>query len=254
MSINKKCNFSFQHYGKILRLAKKQGYRFCFFSELPDKRIKRFYMRHDVDLSLEKALRLAQIERQNKVVSTFFVRLNAPFFNIFDSTHYKLIKEILKLGHQIGIHLDVNSQKLTKKSIEEEITRQFRVFEDYFNFSVEKIVSFHRPTRFVLNKNFKSDIFINVYNSQFFSKIKYLSDSRGKWKEGCVCKLLESSHSPLNLQVLTHPIWWGRKHRDSNKSLAGYLKEKVEYLDESLTQDSLVYQKGSLYKVIKKNR
>lgn len=254
MSINKKkCNFSFQHYNEILKLAKKQGYKFCFFSEVPDEKIKRFYMRHDVDLSLEKAFRLAQIEHQNKTVSTFFIRLDAPFFNIFDSTYSKIIKEITKLGHQIGLHFDENfisSQKITKKNIEKEVLRQIQVLKNYFN--IKNIVSFHCPSHFVRNKRFNPNNFISVYDPRFFSKIKYLSESRGKWREGCVCKLLKSLSPPVNLQVLIHPGWWGEDENDPNKRLSKYLEKKVEYLDKSLVRDTQVYKRGSFYKIIKK--
>src|SRR6185369_634909 len=120
-------DFSFKHYQEILRLAKKQGYRFCFFSEKPDKKSKKIYLRHDIDFSMEGALRLAKIEHKNNVVSTYFVRIDAPFYNVFDRTYYDIIKKIASLGHQIGFHFNeetIYHKKVTKKNIEAEVIKQ----------------------------------------------------------------------------------------------------------------------------------
>jgi len=248
-----KCNFSFQHYNQILKLAKRQGYKFCFFSKRPDKKNKRIYMRHDVDFSVERTLRLAKIENKNGIVSTFFIRFNAPFYNLFDPNCLKIIKEIIGLGHQIGLHFDekcINPRELTKKNIEKEVVSQLRVFKNYFN--IKNIVSFHCPSNFVFDKRFDPNKFISVYSPQFFSKIKYLSDSRGQWREGCVCKFLKSSPPPKNLQVLIHAEWWGIKGNSANKRLIYNLKEKVDYLDKAFALDAKLYKPGSFYKFLNK--
>jgi len=237
-----KCDFSLRHYQEILDLFKERGYKFCFFSEAPDKKTKKVYLRHDIDYSPETALRLAQIEYQKKIHSTYFIRLSAPFYNIFESKNAKIIKKIINLGHQIGLHFEIN---LSKKTIEREITNQIKVIQLYFD--IEKIVSFHRPPKYILNQKFKN--FISSYEAKFFKEIKYLSDSCGHeslWKEGCVCQWLKSQSCPRDLQILIHPIWWGRKEKDPNKYLHQYLKGKVKYLDNSLAKNLKIYKKKFL--------
>ena len=233
----KKCDFGFRHYREILNLFKKGGYKFCFFGEKPDQKVKRVYLRHDVDFSLEKALQLAKIENRARVRSTYFIRLSAPFYNIFDPVNLEIIKEINNLGHRIGLHYEGDTTN--KMTIEREVSRQIQILQSYFK--VENVVSFHRPSKFVLGKKFGK--FVSTYQSEFFKKIKYLSDSKGSWREGCICQWLKSDSPPKNLQVLLHSIWWGRKEKNANLHLQQWLKEKFKYLDNSLQKDSGVYEK-----------
>ena len=239
-----KCDFSFRHYREILDLFKKKGYKFCFFSELSNQKVKRVYLRHDVEISLEKALQLAQIEHQKEVSSTYFVRFSAPFYNVFDPTYSKMIKKIIGLNHQLGLHFEgdiYGNVNLNKKAIEREVSRQLQTLKQYFE--IQSVVSFHHPSNFTSN-NQKFKDFISTYHSKFFQEIKYLSDSKGEWREGCVCQWLKSSSPPQNLQILTHPVWWGRKERNLNKYLKYYLKEKLRYLDKSLFKDIKDYRKN----------
>jgi len=233
----KKCDFGFRHYREILNLFKKGGYKFCFFGEKPDQKVKRVYLRHDVDFSLEKALQLAKIENRARVRSTYFIRLSAPFYNIFDPVNLEIIKEINNLGHRIGLHYE--GDITNKMTIEREVSRQIQILRSYFK--VGNVVSFHRPSKFVLGREFGE--FVSTYQSEFFKKIKYLSDSKGKWREGCICQWLKSDSPPKNLQVLLHPIWWGRKERDANLHLQQWLREKFKYLDQQLYRDSEPYKK-----------
>jgi hypothetical protein len=255
MNTNKiKCNFSFQHYSEILKLAKKIGYEFCFFSRRPDKKSRKLYLRHDVDFSLEAALRLAKIDKRNGIYSTFFIRLGSPFYNLFDINQLKIVKKIIDLGHQVGLHFDerfIDSKELTQKMLEGEVVRQLKILKKYFD--IKNIVSFHIPSRFIFNKNFGSNKFKSTYSPYFFSEIKYLSDSRGIWRDGCACKFLTSKDFPENLQLLTHGEWWGTKGEDPNEILICNLREKFEYLDKNFASDSQVYKSGSLYKTLRKN-
>ena len=164
-----------------------------------------------------------------------------------------MIKEIIKLGHQIGLHFDencINHRKVTKINIEKEVVHQIRIIKDYFD--VKNIVSFHCPSNFIFDKRFDSAKFVNAYGHQFFSEIKYLSESKGQWREGCVCNFLKSSLPPKNLQILTHAEWWGMKGNNVNERLIYNLKEKVDYLDRAFVLDSKVYKSGSFYKFLNK--
>lgn len=234
------CDFGYKHYREILNSFKDLGYNFCFFSEKPNPEKRQVYLRHDIDLTLEKALSVARIENEEKVNATYFIRLSGPFYNIFDLKNSKIIDEIVDLGHKIGFHYEGNiygSGKLFKKETEKEILKSFEIMRA--RFEVEKVISFHRPPQFVLNEELEN--FISTYGARFFGGIKYLSDSKGSWREGCVCQWLRPL-SEKSFQLLTHPVWWGREEMNVNKHLKNCLKEKFKYLDESMGEDSKVYQ------------
>ena len=51
------CSFDLRHYSEILEAAKKGRYRFTTFDESPEP--GHLFLRHDIDLSLDAALRMA---------------------------------------------------------------------------------------------------------------------------------------------------------------------------------------------------
>ena len=56
------CAFDLEHYAELLESAKAGGYRFAFFEDEPTR--GDLILRHDVDLSLDAALRLAELESE----------------------------------------------------------------------------------------------------------------------------------------------------------------------------------------------
>jgi len=56
------CAFDLAHYRELLEAAKAGGYRFAFFDREPDA--GDLLLRHDVDLSLDAALALAELEAE----------------------------------------------------------------------------------------------------------------------------------------------------------------------------------------------
>jgi hypothetical protein len=56
------CDFSLRHYREILQAARSGGYRFRFFDHEPQP--GDLLLRHDVDLSLDAAIRMAELEAQ----------------------------------------------------------------------------------------------------------------------------------------------------------------------------------------------
>ena len=54
------CEFSLEHYSDLLDAGKQGGYRFSSFDRLPQD--GDLFLRHDVDLSLDAALQLAELE------------------------------------------------------------------------------------------------------------------------------------------------------------------------------------------------
>ena len=242
---NDSCNFSFKHYEEIIALAKKK-YIFSFFRDVLKKnkgKQKRIFLRHDIDISLEKALDIANLDKKHDVGSSFFIRPDSIYYNIFNSAPRTFINEIIAMGHQIGIHFDDKSVLFDNASEEEmirEIKRQIDIMKSYFN--VQPIVSFHRPSAFWFGKSLEYCGLINTYDN-FFKETKYLSDSRGRWKEGCICKFLREQDSETDLQLLIHPVWWNKISVDSATVLSRVLNDNVLLFDLQMSQEIQVYSR-----------
>ena len=61
-------------------------------------------LRHDVDCSLELALKIAEIENHLGIDSTFFILFHLELYNPFSPSASKIINQILKLVHNIGLN------------------------------------------------------------------------------------------------------------------------------------------------------
>src|SRR5688500_18111476 len=105
----KQQTFSYDSFTAILNEAKSHGYVFLRFDEpAPEQDIKRFYLRHDVDISPRCALRLGKIAAELGVRSNIFFQLNAETYNILTPPNLAIVRELRELGHCVGLHVDEN--------------------------------------------------------------------------------------------------------------------------------------------------
>ncbi len=199
------CNFSLQHYSYILNNALRAGYEFKGFHEQISENFRVIFLRHDIDVSVSMALQMAELEAELGVRSTYFVLPNSPLYNLLEDEVIEILIKIRNMGHWTGLHVDLPNTPLFKNvTIEEATNILFKSFSSLVPF--EPVISYHRPTRDVFGLKF--EFFANTYENRFFKDIKYLSDSKKNWREGCPCQaILEGKYQQL--QVLTHPIWWG---------------------------------------------
>jgi hydrogenase maturation factor len=218
------CDFSYSHYKVILENALNAGYQFASFHLLPRNtgtRERVVYLRHDVDGLLDKAVSLAKIEAELGVQSTYLILVNSPFYNLFEDKSLALIEEIKQLGHWVGVHVDAAIMPHVALSSIDELAEKLLVALTPF-IGLKRVVSFHRPDPEVLDRRFET--FVSTYEPRFFSEIKYLSDSLGKWREGCPCEVLKEGRYP-KLQLLMHPIWWSEPEQ---RDVIGLAEEMLE--------------------------
>ena len=65
-----------------------------------------FILRHDIDFDLVLAEKMATIEYENDIHSTYFILVGCETYNILSSANREILFNILKLGHEIGLHFD----------------------------------------------------------------------------------------------------------------------------------------------------
>ena len=204
-------DFTEDAYQELLRLAKK-NYRFATFPEFKtDERI--ILWRHDIDFSLHRAVRLAEIEREEDVVTTYFTHFHSPFYNLLESDISKRLKVILGMGHKLGLHFDpmyYGERIIDKDSMVDFLLREKQLLEEEFEESVE-VFSFHNPDVGDWLHHIEDEIgsMINAYGETFLDNFGYCSDSNGYWWSRRLKDVLENAEDE-RLQVLTHPAWWQR--------------------------------------------
>ena len=77
-------NFTYGSYKQLIQTLKKSGYNFTDYDKC-DCFDKCVIMRHDLDFELQRALNIAEIEKEEGVFSTFFVLVTSDFYNILSS-------------------------------------------------------------------------------------------------------------------------------------------------------------------------
>jgi len=227
-------NFTYHDYRKIVKAGIDNGYKYQFYWEEQEEKCILF--RHDVDFDLEGALRQAQIEYDLGAKSTFFIFLRSPFYNVL-STHGKLIiKQIIALGHDIGLHFDDN---YNETEIVSAIRMEAEFMEKEFGYKIQ-VVSFHRPG-LLAKGDTNIEPYINAYSFNEDKGYMYASDSNTELKSGPLDELISANNYP-KLQILTHPIWWTEEVMNREAKVETFIKGNVGALKQ-LTEDTLYWYK-----------
>lgn len=199
-------DFTRDNYRKLLRLAKKK-YVFTTFDRC-NVDGPFVIWRHDVDFSPHSARRFAIIEAEENVKSTYFLLLHSEFYNLMEKEVTDCIKDIVDLGHTIGLHVDGNYYNLENEvELRSVLKREKRILQDIFRASVD-VFSFHITTPFAIRCDKPTYAgMINAHSKYLREKVGYCSDSNGYWRFKRLEDVL-SEAAETNLQVLTHPELW----------------------------------------------
>lgn len=225
-------DFTETHYKKILDAAKRR-FAFGFFDNIPNK--PHVLWRHDLDVSVHRALKLAEIEANQEVVATYFVRLHSEFYNLFERSIHDRVKNIALLGHQIGLHFEGEfyGKFADTASVEEKLIYEKLILENELEVKISAF-SFHNPVGAGLLK-FDSDRMggmVNVYGRTIKNCYTYCSDSNGYWRHDRLWSLVsEGRHDRLH--VLTHPEWWQERPMTPKERICRAVESRSQHQIES---------------------
>ena len=177
------CAFDLDHYRELLDAAKAGGYRFAFFEGEP--RQGDVILRHDVDLSLDAALRLAELEADAGATATYFLMTGSVFYNLSSEEGERALGRLRELGHRVGLHAVYPRLDL----------------DDRF----DPVIAWHNPDPEYMRSPVEGAI--NVMEAPWFDPETYRSDSNQHWRSGCPHEELRGGGFPW-LQVLVHPEIW----------------------------------------------
>jgi hypothetical protein len=220
-------DFTRANYRSLIRMAKKD-YSFKLFTDDIKSPSGTLLLRHDVDMSLQAALKLAQIEQQENVRSTYFILLTGAFYNVFEKENFDCIKKIIELDHAIGVHFDpVFYQIIDENVMINKLTFERNVLQSLFNISIDTF-SFHNPTPNILsNRKSRYGDLINTYSDQIQKNFFYCSDSNGYWRHNRLKDVLENQ-KPTNLQLLLHPEWWTEETLSPHQKIMRAIESRAQ--------------------------
>lgn len=161
------------------------------------------YLRHDVDISLNKALQMAEIEAQRQFHSTYYILLSSPFYNALERHNLEKIRMIRDLGMGIGLHYDLSINEQPLDSHVKEIIVQVGLLVNHVG-EINSI-TFHNPTMGAKPTN---ALFEELFKEGLYSperaEHKYISDSGHNWRENFY-EVIQDNHK---VHMNTHPIWY----------------------------------------------
>ncbi len=208
------CSFDLSHYREILEAAHAGGYRFRRFGEDPERRD--LFLRHDVDLSLEAALTMAELEAELDVQATYLLMTESVFYNLASSDGVAAIESLRELGHAVGLHAVYPTVEL----------------DDRF----DPVVSWHNPKPEYMSERIPGAT--NVYAEPYFSRPTYRSDSNQHWRAGCPHEELRGGGFPW-LQILVHPEIWVYPGTTMGQTMRAMLESERERRLNQLTDDGI---------------
>ena len=193
-------------------------------------------LRHDVEFSLERAYRMAQIEKMEGVSASYFVQITNNSYNALSMQNRKLIKEMSYMGHKIGLHYHLNGITDPLKT-RDGIRDQIRIMSEMCEMQIDRF-SIHRPVREVYYNSIPIDGIINAYSPEFFTlteegatvreedlEVKYIADSRHRWNYGYPD--INTLQRNRKIQLLIHPDFWSDEGYDAKRNFEKLIEEST---------------------------
>jgi hypothetical protein len=160
-------NFTYKAYRSMISSIKNNGYCFTDYHNI-DLYEKAVILRHDVDFSPKKALKIAKIEFAMGDKSTYFVLLSTNFYNISSKEVNDIFGDIVKYGHTIGLHFDEKRYPYdTIEELKEKIYFELDLLSRILNIQI-KSVSMHRPSDLILKNELVLSGIENTYSNKYF--------------------------------------------------------------------------------------
>ncbi len=197
------CDFSLEHYRELLEAAKTGGYRLAGFDRPPEP--GDLIIRHDVDLSLVAAVRMAEVEAEAGVWSTWCLMTRSVFYNLASTEGDDAIARLRELGgriahHAVRPHIDLDER-------------------------FERVVAWHNPDAEYLT--LPIDGAVNVMSSTWFDPAHFRSDSNQRWSHrgnhhDCPHAALAAGALDW-LHLLIHPEIWVYEGATMRETMESFL-------------------------------
>ena len=220
--------FSYNVYRQLLELLRQRNECFCF-SDLPvaNEPARYCLLRHDVDFSPEPALRMANLEAEMGVRSSYFLLLSLDHVNLLSEQYGSFPSRLVELGHEVGLHYDLGALRaIGKDDLIEALLFQCDALSSLTGVPVRSI-SMHNPSRYGADPFDGIGELINAYDRAYTEDIAYFSDSAGAWRDDFI-SVFESQNIPPKLQLLVHPYFWAEQDSDRWAKLEHSTMRKID--------------------------
>lgn len=168
------------------------------------------WIRHDVELDMAAAVRMAQLEHDLGLATCYYVCVDSPLIALPDAVLFKLMRQVEAFGHAVSFHLITGPGHPP-------VDEQLRELRCRFPAVKPASLTFHAPgcRPGVLSGLPLGD---QVYGPIAVGAAQYYSDSTGRWRWGHPAD--SRGIAKVARQVLIHPFWWARKEIEVDPAMA----------------------------------
>jgi hypothetical protein len=205
-------SWDLESYAALLDAAR--DYRFVHFEHEP--REGEIFLRHDVDLSLAAAVRMAELEAARGVSATYFLMTRSVFYNLASPEGERALLRLREHGHRVGLH-----------AVHPHVD-----FDDRF----DPVLAWHNPDPEFVNAPI--DGLVNVMSPPWFDPEHYRSDSNQDWRSGDPGPALAAGEFEW-LQLLTHPEIWTFEGATMRGTMESMLAAEREVRWRQLEEDRI---------------
>ncbi len=214
------CNFSLDHYRELLEAAKAGCYRLAGFDGGPQP--GDLIIRHDVDLSLEAAITMAEVEAEAGVTTTWCLMTRSVFYNLGSREGERAIARLRELGGRVahhGVWPDID-------------------LDDRF----EPVVAWHNPDPKYMTAPIEGAT--NPMSLPWFDPEHYRSDSNQRWHNRSggagTCPHIGLERGEFDwLQLLIHPEIWVYDGETMRQTMESFLDAERAVRLEHLRSDNI---------------
>jgi len=191
-------------------------------------------LRHDVDLDLNAALRLAEEEAEEGISASYFLLTTAETYNLMAPEPKRKVREMAMLGAEVGLHFDPTVYPdADAEGLRNAAKSEAELIEQILGQRVASI-SLHNPSvhgKYPIFQGFR-----NAYDPEIFVPDRYLSDSQMRFQSDPLTFF--SSSDAKTYQLLLHPMHYSREGNHYPAPQLRYLKNLAEDLNRIFSVNS----------------
>jgi hypothetical protein len=223
--------FTLDEYGSLVEDLLGSGFTSRAVEDLPLlSRERTLFLRHDVDVHITGIERIGAIEAGLGAVGTYYVPLTLPF-NPRYPANTAILRELIAMGHRIGLHYDLASYPEDPSEARAQLDREASMLGEITGV-MPATICMHNPSLRGEDLFREVDGYVHPHDPRHSEALLYVSDSCRLWRDETLLRCFEPE-PPERLLLNTHPELWLAQARQSRE----------EFLHGTLLENTLAQQR-----------
>jgi hypothetical protein len=218
--------FALDEYGALLGDLLAHGYVSRPVEEIAEPHdAHALYLRHDVDAHITGIERVGRIEAELGAVATYYIPLTLPF-NPFYPENAAVLRELVAMGHRLGLHYDLATYPDGDAAARECLDREAGALREIVGMPV-RTICMHNPSLQGEDRFRAVDGYVHPHDPRHADGLLYVSDSCRAWRDEELLRCF-GEDPPRRLLLNTHPeLWLGIAEEGREQFLEGTLLENA---------------------------